>query len=1700
MRHRSEVRQPKLVGQFSPASARTRRLTMIVILAVIGLAAVFGGRSNRATASYSAATAGDGRSIAQLVPPGPTPAALAVGRDMTVTWSESTLTGGTPASDYLVRRYDTNSVEANVGAGCAGLVGGLSCVESAVPAGTWQYTITPILGGWTGTESIKSAPQVTSSAALVLSSPTINALPATLVGSSTGFVAGESLTFRLDSATGSVLAGTPSVVAPGGTDSITVTIPLGTDDTPHSVFAVGGSGTQASHSIYVLDPPTLTALQMFDGDRNGLVDQVVATFSKPLAGYSAGTAPWTLTNVPSGGTLASVSVLGSAATLNLNEGLGSTDTSVGSFTVALAANAAGIRDAGGQTAQFGATLPVDRAAPVVVLRQMFDTDTNGKVDRVTLVVSEPLAAYTAANVGWTLANTPSAGSLSSVAVSASTATLTLAEGAGPADTSVGLFTVALAATNGGIADAAGNLSSDAPTAPIDKAAPVEVAMSMNDIDANGKIDRVATTFSETLAAYTAGTTPWTLTAAPSNATLASVAVSGAVATLTLNEGAGVATTAVGSFTVALASNTTGIRDGAANRSTFTSTAPADGARPVLVALNMNDSNSNGKVDRVTAVFTETLGTYTAGDTPWTLSAVPSTGTLASVAVGTNTATLTIAEGSGPSDTAVGSFTLALASSINGIKDINGNLASFAATAPLDKALPVKLTMAMKDVNGNGKIDQVVVTFSEPLSVYTAGTVPWALASAPSSATLASVSVSAGTATLTLTEGTAAATTAVGSFKITLAASATGIRDAAANLASFASIAPTDAASPVLLTLNMNDANSNGKVDQVTATFTESLSTYSAATAPWTLSAVPSGGTLASVSVVAATTTLTITEGGGAADTVVGSFTVSLASDVNGVKDNNNNLASFTAAPPLDRSKPARLTMVMKDVNANGRVDQVVVTFSEPLSVYTAGTTPWTLVSSPSAATLASVSANGSNATLNLNEGIGAPSTSVGSFRITLAANAAGIRDGAGNQSSFSSIAPSDGAAPVLVTLSMLDAVTVNGKIDRVTAVFSETLSAYSAGNSPWTLTGVPSGGTLASVAVASATATLTITEGAGAPDTTVGPATVALATSATGVRDAANNLASFAANAPLDKAAPARVSMSMYDLNANGKVDRVVVVFSEPLGTYTAGTAPWTLSVPPSGASLAAVAISGSTATLTLAEGAGTPNTAVGTFVVALASNALGVRDAAANVSLFAAVAPSDAAAPVLVTLSMLDSTINGKIDRVTAVFSEALSVYTAGNAPWTLTGIPSGGTLASVAVATTTATLTITEGAGAPDTTVGSASVALATSATGIRDAAANLASFAANAPLDKAAPARVSMSMYDLNGNGRIDQVAATFSEALSTAYAAGITPFTLVAAPSGATVASVSVNGSTVAINLNEGAGVANTAVGSFTIALASNAAGVRDAVDNLASFAAIGPTDAAKPVLLTLSMLDATLNGKIDRLTAVFSEALTAYTAGNSPWTLAGIPSGGTLGSVAVATTTATLTITEGSGSADTTVGSATVALAASASGIRDAAGNLSSFAATTPLDAAGPVVTSIVFVGGANIGKIESGDTMTITFSEPLNPSTIPGLVTVSEADLAGAGNDTLAITGITNGARSTGSDGYILIDAGIADYINSTASLTNANATIVVTVGPTCQNTGCASTSQVLANANLVFAPATSITDTTGNPAAGTRTDPLRIF
>ncbi len=156
-----------------------------------------------------------------------------------------------------------------------------------------------------------------------------------------------------------------------------------------------------------------------------------------------------------------------------------------------------------------------------------------------------------------------------------------------------------------------------------------------------------------------------------------------------------------------------------------------------------------------------------------------------------------------------------------------------------------------------------------------------------------------------------------------------------------------------------------------------------------------------------------------------------------------------------------------------------------------------------------------------------------------------------------------------------------------------------------------------------------------------------------------------------------------------------------------------------------------------------------------------------------------------------------------------------------------------------------------------------------------------------------------------------------------------------------------------------------------------------------------------------MFDSDANGKVDEVKATFSETLETSNA-TAPWTLTDVPSGGTLGAVSTSGTGATLSINEGSGAADTSVGSFKVALAASPSAIHDSGGDQAGFNATTPSDLAGPVLMAATSDSGTTTNLMEAGDTLALTFSEALAPSSVPASPDVTESRSSRTGTLTIA--------------------------------------------------------------------------------------------
>ncbi|HVE46385.1 MAG TPA: HD-GYP domain-containing protein [Acidimicrobiales bacterium] len=138
-------------------------------------------------------------------------------------------------------------------------------------------------------------------------------------------------------------------------------------------------------------------------------------------------------------------------------------------------------------------------------------------------------------------------------------------------------------------------------------------------------------------------------------------------------------------------------------------------------------------------------------------------------------------------------------------------------------------LEMSDVDGNGRVDTVVATFSEPLEP-SSSTAAWALTNVPSGGRLRSVTVGGERVFLAITEGSGDRDTAVGAFRVALASAGDGIRNRSGQTASFTPRAPEDAASPVPVGLrSVSIGPKAGRIepaDQLRVSFSEALAATS----------------------------------------------------------------------------------------------------------------------------------------------------------------------------------------------------------------------------------------------------------------------------------------------------------------------------------------------------------------------------------------------------------------------------------------------------------------------------------------------------------------------------------------------------------------------------------------------------------------------------------------------------------------------------------------------------------------------------------------------------------------------------------------------------------------------------------------------------------------------------------------------------------
>ncbi|MDQ3104609.1 MAG: hypothetical protein M3Q87_05220, partial [Actinomycetota bacterium] len=212
---------------------------------------------------------GNGASATASVGQGATPTASVTGNAVTVSWAASTLSSGQAVTGYRIKRYDAGTLTAQTMlSACSGTITATSCTENNVPTGQWAYSVTPVFAtNWQGAESPASS-------AVTVARLTLTADPVkpgtSLTGTAAGFRPAESLRYRLDSPTGTELTGTlagsstPAAVPAGGGGSVVVTVPAGTSDGAHTVYAVASPSGDAASAAIVVDgtPPPLPVLTL----------------------------------------------------------------------------------------------------------------------------------------------------------------------------------------------------------------------------------------------------------------------------------------------------------------------------------------------------------------------------------------------------------------------------------------------------------------------------------------------------------------------------------------------------------------------------------------------------------------------------------------------------------------------------------------------------------------------------------------------------------------------------------------------------------------------------------------------------------------------------------------------------------------------------------------------------------------------------------------------------------------------------------------------------------------------------------------------------------------------------------------------------------------------------------------------------------------------------------------------------------------------------------------------------------------------------------------------------------------------------------------------------------------------------------------------------------------------------------------------
>ena len=1334
----------------------------------------------------------------------------------------------------------------------------------------------------------------------------------------------------------------------GDTVSISYTAP---QNNPIRDTSENNADSLTDESV-INETPDTTAPTLSSATVNGAA--LTLTYNEDLDETSTPAASdFTVTVADSARAVSGVAVDGAAVTLTLSSPVGHGEQ----VTLSYAAPPNNpIRDASENNADSLSDESVTNETPDTTAPALSSATVNGAT--LTLTYDEDLDEIsTPATSDFEVTVAGNAVTVSDVAVSGATVTLTLTTGAGHDETVSISYT---APPSNPIRDASENNADSLSDESVTNNTPDTTAPALSSATVSGAT--LTLTYDEDLdETSTPATDAFEVTVAGSVVTLSGVAIDGVAVTLTL------ATPAAHGDTVSLdytppASGA--IQDESGNDAAALTGRPVSNNTPDTRLPSLSSATVSGAT--LTLTYDEDLddtSTPAAGD--FAVTVADSAVTVSDVAVSGATVTLTLSTAVEHGETVSVSYT---APQSNPIRDTSENSAASLVDQSVTNETPDTTAPALSSATVSGAT--LVLTYDETLDdTSTPAAGDFAVTVADSAVTVSDVAVSGATVTLTLTTGAGHGETVSISYT---APQTSPIRDTSENNADSLSDESVSNETPDTTAPALSSATVNGAT--LVLTYDEALDeTSTPAAGDFAVTVADSAVTVSDVAVSGATVTLTLSPGAGHGDTVSISYT---APQNNPIRDTSENNADSLTDESVINETPDTTAPTLSSATVNGAA--LTLTYNEDLDeTSTPAASDFTVTVADSARAVSGVAVDGAAVTLTLSSPVGHGE------QVTLSYAAPPnnpIRDASENNADSLSDESVTNETPD-TTAPALSSATVNGA--TLTLTYDEDLDEISTpATSAFEVTVAGNAVTVSDVAVSGATVTLTLTTGAGHDETVSISYT---APPSNPIRDTSENSAVSLTDESVTNETPDTTAPALSSATVNGAA--LTLTYDEDLDeTSTPAAGDFAVTVADSAVTVSDVAVSGATVTLTLSPGAGHGET-VSISYTAPPSNP--IRDTSENNAASLADQSVTNDTPDTTAPALSSATVNGA--ELVLTYDEDLdesSTPAAGD--FAVTVADTAVTVSDVAVSGATVTLTLSPGAGHDETVSISYT---APPSNPIRDTSENNAGSLTDESVTNETPDTTAPALSGATVNGAT--LVLTYNEDLDETSTPGAGDFTVTVVDSARAVSSVAINGAAVTLTLSSPVGHAEQVTLSYA---APQSNPIRDTSENNAGSLTDESVTNETPDTTAPALSSATVNGA--ELVLTYDEDLdetSTPAAGDFAVTVA--DSAVAVSDVAVSGATVTLTLSTGAGHGETVSISYTPS---QSNPIRDTSENnadsLSDESVTneTP-DTTAPTLSSATVNGVA----------LVLTYDEDLDETSTPAAgdfaVTVADSSVAVSG-------------------------------------------------------------------------------------------------